>query len=280
MSDLLLLTKFRLSMLVLCTTAAGYYMGMKEGFNGLHFWATLLGTALLAGGASALNQVLEVREDAVMKRTCDRPLPASRRTIIWGQGWGVAMSLVGLILLLWEVNLLTAALGAVALGAYVFIYTPLKKRTEFNTLVGAVPGAIPPVMGWTAVRGQLDWEAGVLFGLLFLWQLPHFLAIAWICREDYRAAGFKMMGAEGNASRLGRQATAYAAALWPVSVLYGIGGGIAAWSLAITFILGAGLVWQAFAFWRRGDLKTAKSLFWGSIVYLPLVLSVWCLGKN
>ncbi len=267
-------------MLVLCTTAAGYYMGIQGAFNAVHFFFTLIGTALLAGGASALNQVLEVHEDAVMSRTRTRPLPTARRSVLWGQGWGVAMALGGLVLLLWEINLLTAALGAAALGSYVFVYTPLKKRTELNTLVGAIPGAIPPVMGWTAVRGQLDWEAGVLFGVLFLWQLPHFLAIAWICREDYRAAGFKMMGAEDNASRLGRQATAYATALWPVSMLYGIGGGIAAWSLAITFILGAGLVWQAFVFWRRGDLKAAKNLFWGSIVYLPLVLLAWCLGKT
>jgi protoheme IX farnesyltransferase len=279
MSDFLLLTKFRLSMLVLLTTATGYYMAIESSWSPSHFLLALLGTALLAGAASALNQVLEVREDGMMRRTQDRPLPAARRSLLWGQGWGVAMGVCGLFVLLWKINLLTAALGAAALGSYVFIYTPLKKSTELNTLIGAIPGAIPPVMGWTAVRGELDWEAGVLGGLLFFWQLPHFLAIAWICREDYQIAGFKMIGSDGDASRVGRQATVYAAALWPVSLLYGLGGVISLWSLAVTFLLGAGLVWKSFTFWRCGDLRSARHLFWGSILYLPLVLGAWCLGK-
>jgi protoheme IX farnesyltransferase len=280
MSDFLMLTKFRLTLLVLCTTAAGYYLAIEGKFDGVHFGLTLMGTALLAGGASALNQVLEVREDTAMSRTRTRPLAAERRSVLWGQGWGVMMALGGMCLLLWWVNPLTAALGAVTLAIYAFIYTPLKKRTELNTLVGAVPGAIPPVMGWTAVREDWDWEAGVLFAVLFLWQLPHFLAIAWLCREDYQAAGFKMIGADGDASRLGRQATGYAAALWPVSLLYGLSGKIGVWSIVVSFVLGAGLVWRALVFWRRGGEKSAKGLFWGSILYLPVLLLVWCLGKT
>jgi protoheme IX farnesyltransferase len=284
MRDLFLLTKFRLTTLVLCTTAAGYYLATDGPMNLPHFYLTLLATALLAGGSCALNQVLEAKEDAQMKRTQDRPLAAARRSLLWGQAWGTAMALSGLLLLLWKTNLITASLGAIALGSYIFIYTPLKKITELNTLLGALPGAIPPLIGWTAARNHLDWEASILFALLFLWQLPHFLAIAWICREDYAAAGFKIIGIKNHQNvsppNLGRHAIAYSIALWPLSLLYARTGGIETWSLIVTFILGAILVWQSFLFWRRNNFQSAKQLFWGSILYLPIVLGAWCLGKT
>ncbi|MCS7063518.1 MAG: heme o synthase [Methylacidiphilales bacterium] len=278
MRDFLLLTKFRLTFLVLLTTAAGYYLGSEGRLDVVNFLWTILGTALLAAGASALNQVWEVEEDALMTRTKERPLPAGRRSPLWGQAWGVVMSCLGLGILAWEVNLLTALLGGVALGVYVFGYTPLKKRTELNTLVGGIPGAIPPVMGWTGAGKDFGWEAGVLFAVLFFWQMPHFLAIAWWCREDYLKAGFKMIGGEGDAKRVGRLAMMYAAALWPVSLLWSLGGKLSMWSTGLTFLLGGWLVWEAAQFWKKAE--GARRLFFASIVYLPLILAVWCLGKR
>ncbi len=186
--DLLELTKPRITTLVVITAAVGYAVGAR-GFDPAAFAALLIGTAMVAGGASALNQHAERELDARMERTRHRPLPAGRITPGEALTFGLALSGSGIVLLS-TINALTPALGAAALASYVLLYTPLKRLTSLCTVVGAVPGAIPPMMGWAAARGTLGSGAWSLFAVLFLWQLPHFLAIGWIYREDYARAGF------------------------------------------------------------------------------------------
>ena len=181
---------------------------------------TLLGTGLISAGASVLNHVLERDTDTLMQRTANRPLPTGRMNPDMALSFGVLLGILGLVDLAVAVNLLTALLGAVALAGYVFVYTPLKRISSLATVIGAVPGAIPPMMGWCAVRNEVDAAAWVLFGILFFWQLPHFLAIAWLCREDYARGGFPMLPVlDPEGFRTGRQAILYGAALVPVSLL-------------------------------------------------------------
>ena len=192
-ADFVELTKPRITFLVLVTAAVGYALGVGNSFHPGVFLSLLVGTALVSGGASALNQWMERDADALMARTASRPLPSGRLSPADALAFGLSISVVGLALLAGAVNGLTALLAAVTLATYVLAYTPLKRVTSLCTLVGAVPGAIPPMMGWAAARGTLSREAWALFAVLFLWQLPHFLSIAWIYREDYARAGFPML---------------------------------------------------------------------------------------
>jgi protoheme IX farnesyltransferase len=186
------LTKPRMNFLVVCTTAVGYAMAPHHGH-----WTTLLhtilGTALTAASASVLNQLVEREYDALMPRTRNRPLPGGRVTPAEALAWGAVLGVAGVAYLLLMVNLLTALLGAFTLASYVWVYTPMKRVTSLNTVIGAVPGAIPPMMGWAAATGALGPEALALFGIMFLWQMPHFLAIAILYQRDYAAGGFKML---------------------------------------------------------------------------------------
>src|SRR5579872_2111605 len=205
------LIKARLTFLVLLTTLVGFYVGFQETLNWVLLLNTMLGTALVASGAAALNQLLEREHDAKMRRTEDRPLPSGRlqpgTVLILGGACGG----IGLIYLAVAVNLLTSLLGAITLGSYLFIYTPLKRVTTLNTIVGAVPGALPPLMGWTAARGEITLDGWSLFAILFFWQLPHFLAIAWIYREQYAGAGYMMLPVVDTEGRqTGRQAVSHA----------------------------------------------------------------------
>jgi protoheme IX farnesyltransferase len=187
------LVKARLTTLVLLTTLVGFYLGWHGPMNyGLMFHA-LLGTALVAGGAAALNQLLEREYDARMRRTASRPLPSGRLQPVSVMLFGGACSVVGLVYLALLVNPLTSVIGAVTLVSYLFIYTPLKRVTWLNTAVGAIPGAMPPLMGWAAARGELGGGGLALFAILALWQMPHFFAIAWIYRDEYARAGFLML---------------------------------------------------------------------------------------
>src|SRR6266702_1801030 len=213
------LFKARLTLLVLLTTMVGFYIGFRGPVNYLLMFSTLLGTALVAGGASALNQLLEREYDAKMLRTQDRPLPSGRLQPFTVLIVGCLSAVIGLVYLAFTVNLTTCALGAFSLLSYLFIYTPLKRITWLNTAVGAVPGALPPLMGWTAARGELTAEGWPLFALLAFWQLPHFLAIAWIYRDEYARAGFKMLpGVDPSGGRTGRQAITHTLGLLPVSL--------------------------------------------------------------
>src|SRR5580692_3275874 len=204
------LVKARLTTLVLLTTAVGFYVGWHGPMNWLLLLNTLAGTGLVAAGASALNQWLERDYDAKMRRTQNRPLPSGRLQPATVALFGGMTSVSGLIYLALAVNLLTSVLGAVTLVSYLFIYTPLKRVTWLNTAIGAVPGALPPLMGWTGARGELSSDGWALFAILAFWQLPHFLAIAWIYREEYARAGFKMLpGIDPQGHRTGRQAVCH-----------------------------------------------------------------------
>ncbi|MEE8368162.1 MAG: heme o synthase, partial [Thermoanaerobaculia bacterium] len=243
--------------------------------------ATLLGTGLVAAAGAALNHLLERDTDALMGRTANRPLPTGRLQPRSALVFGLALALAGLVELWIAVNALTALLGAVALLGYLAIYTPLKRVTSLSTLVGAVPGAIPPMMGWTGASGQLEAGAWVLFGILFLWQLPHFLAIGWLCREDYAQAGFPLLSVKDtDGHRTARQMMSYGAALIPVSLLptvLGLTGTI--------YLLGAialGLVFLGFcvAFSFSYSVRAARQVLLMSVVYLPGVLAFILLDRG
>ena len=278
--DYVALTKPRLNLLVLITTLAGLYLGAPGGVPMPIVFHTLVGTALVAGGAAALNQVWERDTDRLMRRTASRPMAAGRLTVAEGTVFGVLLSATGVIELAWQVNPISAAVAAATLISYVLIYTPLKRVTSLATLVGAVPGALPPVIGWAAATNEISAPAVVLFGIDFFWQMPHFLAIAWMHREDYRKAGIPLLPVlEPDGRRTGQQALLYSAALWPVSLLpmfVGLAG--LPYSIVAT-ALGFLLIWLSSEFARERSSATARRLFLYSILYLPLLLGALCLDR-
>jgi protoheme IX farnesyltransferase len=271
--DYLALAKPRLNLLVLITTWAGLYLASPSGLPIGIVLHTLVGTALVAGGAAALNQAWERQTDALMRRTRVRPLPAGRLTLGQGTWFGILLSIVGLAELAFGVNVISAAVAATTLISYVLVYTPLKRRTSLATLVGGVPGALPPVIGWAAATGDISLEAVVLFGIVFFWQMPHFLAIAWMYREDYARAGIPLLPVvEPDGRRTGRQALIYAAALWPVSLLPAVIGLAGPAYLAAATVLGVIFIWLSGKFANARTTSSARALFVFSIAYLPLLL--------
>jgi protoheme IX farnesyltransferase len=271
-ADFVTLTKPRLNFLVLFTTLGAMYIAAPDGVPlGLLVHA-LAGTALVAGGAAALNQVWEHETDGLMRRTRVRPIPGGRLRASDGTWFGTLLAAAGLIELTWKVNPLAAAVAAATLVSYVFVYTPLKRRTSLSTLVGAVPGALPPVIGWAAATGTISMPAVVLFGIVFLWQMPHFLAIAWLYRDDYEHAGIPLLPVvEPDGRRTGQQALLYAAALWPVSLLPAVMGIAGAPYSVVATVLGSGLIALSARFARERTTQTARRLFLYSITYLPLL---------
>jgi protoheme IX farnesyltransferase len=274
------LLKPRLTALVLMTTLVGFYLGFPGRMDYALMLHTLLGTGLLAGGAAALNQLLEREYDAKMRRTAGRPLPSGRlqpRTVLV---YGTGLCVAGLVYLALAVNPLTGALGAATLAGYLFVYTPLKRVTWLNTAIGAIPGALPPLMGWTAARGEITLEGWSLFAILCFWQLPHFLAIAWIYREDYARAGFVMLPlVDHDGHRTGRQAVSHTLGLLPISLcpyllkLAGEAYLFGALALGLVFLF------YAVQFSRQLTLAAARKLFLVSIIYLPLLLCLLVLDK-
>lgn len=278
-ADFLELTKPRITFLVLVTAAVGYALGLRDGFEASAFVSMLAGTGLLSGGAAALNQYLERDADGRMERTRHRPLPAGRLAPEEALVFGLAISAAGLALLA-VAGWLAAALGLATAASYVLLYTPLKRVTSLCTVVGAVPGALPPMIGWAAARGELGAGAWALFAVLFLWQLPHFLALAWLYREDYARAGFPMLTvADRSGSSTGRQAVLYTAALLPVSLIAGSLASAGTGYLWAASALGLGFTACAAWFaWRR-SAAAARSLFLASILYLPALFAVLVLDR-
>ena len=271
-ADYVALTKPRLNLLVLVTTLAGVYLAAPEGVPLPLLLHTLVGTALVAAGAAALNQVWERDTDRLMRRTSARPLPSGRLRIAEGVFFGTLLSIAGIAELAIAVNPLSAAVAALTFASYVFVYTPMKPRSSLSTLVGAVPGALPPVIGWVAVTGSLTLPALVLFGIQFFWQMPHFLAIAWMHRHDYAMAGIPLLPVmEPNGRRTGQQALLYAAALWPVSLLPAVVGLAGTPYSLVATALGFAFIAQAVLFARHRSMLTARRLFLISIIYLPLL---------
>src|SRR5271170_2956274 len=246
------LVKARLTTLVLLTTLVGFYLGWPGAMNYALMFNTLAATALVAAGASALNQLLEREYDAKMRRTQDRPLPSGRLQPTTVAIFGGVSSVAGLVYLALAVNLLTSVLGAVTLVSYLFIYTPLKRVTWLNTAIGAIPGALPPLMGWTAARGELSGEGWALFAILAFWQLPHFFAIAWMYRDEYAKAGFVMLpNVDPDGSRTAQQSVSNTLALLAVSLcpfVFKMTGTI---YLAGAIILGLGFLFYAIQFSRQ-----------------------------
>ena len=285
------MTKPRIVVFVLLTVAAGFFLGLPAAARHgvataagiplatlpVQLWVlvnTLLGTALVAGGTNALNQIAERDVDALMKRTRNRPLPAGRLDPLAARWFAWSIALLGVTQLLVFVNPATALLAALTLVSYVFAYTPLKRRTSIATLVGAIPGALPIVGGWAAAGAPIDARAAVLFGILFLWQMPHFLALSWMYRADYERAGLRMLSLEDETGALTfRQAAVNAAALLPISLaptallmsgrLY----------FATAVLLSAMLLVLSIAAARAPSPGSARRLFLSSLVYLPVLLA-------
>jgi protoheme IX farnesyltransferase len=280
--DYIALTKPRLNVLVVATSAAGYYLGASSTgtLNVPIRAAAVAGTALVAGGAAALNQVYERDTDALMRRTRTRPLPDGRLTAADARVFGLVLSAAGLTLLGALTNLLATALALATLIVYLTVYTPMKRRSPMATLVGAVPGALPPLIGWVASHGQLSLAGGALFLIVFLWQIPHFMAISWLYRDDYGKAGFPMLPViEPDGRRTGRQAVWYAVALVPASLIPTLAGlsGLAYGGVAI--VLGGALLGLAIRFAATRSERSARWLFLGSIAYLPLIWVVMMADK-
>jgi protoheme IX farnesyltransferase len=277
-ADFVELTKPGIVSLILVTVAAGYYMG-ASGIHGLALFHTLFGAALVASGSNALNQIAERDTDALMLRTRSRPLPAGRLGLGEAQVFAWGLGGMGVAYLTALVGPLVGALAAATLVSYVFLYTPLKRHTTLNTLVGAVPGALPIVGGWVAARGTIEFPALVLFAVLYLWQMPHFLALAWMLREDYARAGIKMLSIGDDGSMTFRQAVGYSAALLPVTLVPSVLG-----AAGIVYFFGAvalalWLLWEAWMAGRSRTNERARRLFLTTVAYLPALLVLMMLDK-
>jgi protoheme IX farnesyltransferase len=280
LADLAELTKPGITLMVVLTAGLGFLLAEREGISFVLLVHTLLGTGLVSAGASALNQVVERETDALMRRTAQRPLPAGRMDPDVALLFGVALGVAGLAELALGVNLLTALLGAVALAGYVFVYTPLKRVSSLATIVGAIPGAIPPMMGWSAVRNEIDLAAWVLFGILFFWQMPHFLAIAWLCRDDYREAGFPMLTvSDPEGLRTSRQVLLYGAVLVPVSLMPSLLGLMGSVYFVGALALGIAYLGFGIGFARSRNTPGARWLMLASILYFPALLLVMLLDR-
>ena len=280
-SDFLDLIKARLTTFVLLTTIAGFYLGWRGPISFVSLFHAAFGVWLIAAGTAALNQLIERDPDALMHRTCDRPLPSGRFSPDLVLIIGFCLVGGGLIYVSTFVNLLTALLGAFTTGIYLFVYTPLKRITTLNTLIGAIPGAIPPVMGWTAATGSLEGRAWILGAILFFWQMPHFFAIAWLHREDYARGGFVMVPLIDEQGKFtGRLCINYSLALLLVSLIPSLCGITTASYFFGAFILSLGMVWFSIVFQKNPSNRKARSLFFTSIIYLPLLLVWLVICKN
>lgn len=281
MADLAQLVKARLTFLVLVTTAVGFYVGWQGPMDFVALLHAVVGTALAAAGAAALNQWWEHKFDAIMVRTRTRPIPSGRMSPREGLIVGTILGVGGVIYLAAAVNLISAFLAAATIGIYLFAYTPLKRISTANTLVGAIPGALPPLIGWAAARNDLALPAWTLFAILFFWQMPHFFAIGWMYREDYARAGFVMLpGRDLEGGRTGRQSIFFTVLLLVASVTpvwFGIASLV---YLPVALSLGGLFLALAFRFQTHRSLPTARHLFFGSIIYLPLLLCALVFTKR
>jgi protoheme IX farnesyltransferase len=274
-ADYWTLIKPEVNFLVLVSTLVGFYLASQGRINPLLLFHTLMGTLLVASGTGTLNQYLERGSDASMRRTARRPLPAGRLSPSHVLGFGLSLSTTGGLELWLGANPLTGVLALLTLGTYLLIYTPLKKKTPLCTLIGAFPGAMPPLIGWAAARNTLTLEAGVLYAMLFLWQFPHLLAIVWMYREDYARAGLRMLpqnDQEGGAAM--RSILGYTVALLPVSLIPAFLGQAGVSYLVGASVLGLGLLYYGVRLAVSRTNALAKRLLLASIVYLPLVFAL------
>ena len=280
-ADLAELVKARLTLLVLLTTAVGFYLGSESMVDYTGLFHVVFGTAAAAAGAAALNQWWERRVDALMRRTRTRPIPAGRMPSSQALALGIALSVFGVAYLAIVCNLLSATLTVITIGIYIFAYTPLKRTSTGNTAVGAIPGAIPPMIGWAAARGNVGAGAWSLFAIIFLWQLPHFFAIAWMYREDYSRAGFRMISSDDRSGeRSASQSVFFSILLLVIAGLPAFLGIANVLYLVSELVLGGFFIAVAMRFLRLRTPGAARSLFIASIVYLPLLLAALVLTKS
>lgn len=281
MADLAQLVKARLTFLVLLTTAVGFYVGWQGPMDFVALLHAVFGTALAAAGAAALNQWWEHKYDAIMARTQTRPIPAGRMTPREGLIVGTILGLGGVVYLAVAVNWISALLAAATIGIYLFAYTPMKRISTANTLVGAIPGALPPLIGWAAARNDLSLPAWTLFAILFVWQLPHFFAIGWMYREDYLRAGYRMISRDDETGlRSSSQSVLFCILLLIVAGTPAYVGLTAMAYLPIALALSGWFVVRAMRFHRERTMQNARALFLASIIYLPLLLAALVLTKS
>jgi protoheme IX farnesyltransferase len=279
-SDFSELVKARLTLLVLLTTAVGYYLGAIGSINLLGLFNAVFGTALAAAGAAALNQWWERRLDALMHRTRTRPIPAGRMSPRDALILGCLLSVGGIVYLSLLCNSISAMLAGATIITYIFAYTPLKRVSTFNTLVGAIPGALPPVVGWAAATGHMEVGAWSLFAILFFWQMPHFFAIAWMYREDYARAGFEMISKDDNSgARSASQSVLFCILLLLISGAPAFLKVVNYSYLAAELVLNALFIFVAMRFLRTQQRTDARRLFFASIIYLPLILGALVVTK-
>jgi protoheme IX farnesyltransferase len=274
------LTKPRITWLILMSTGVGYFFGLNRSvpFDWPLLIHTLVGTGLIASGTAALNQWWERETDALMRRTASRPLPMGLLTAKQALWFGIALALAGATELAWGVNWLASLLGLITLAAYLFVYTPMKQRTHLSTVFGALPGAMPPLMGYAASSGVLNSEAWSLFFILFVWQFPHFLAIAWMYRDDYSRAGIRMLPVvEPDGKSTSRQIILYATTLIPISLLPVVLGMSGRIYLVGALVLG---IWFLYTGIRVAFDRTnarARRVLLASVIYLPLIYGLMVL---
>jgi protoheme IX farnesyltransferase len=271
-ADFVTLTKPRVNLLVLVTTVIGFHLGNRAGADLALLFHTVVGTFLVASGAAAFNQVLERDVDGRMRRTMLRPLPDGRVGAREATMFAAALSMAGVVELWLGANALAALVAVATIASYALVYTPLKRVTSFATVIGAVPGALPPVIGWAAARGELSLEAWVLFAIVFFWQMPHVLAVSWLYREDYARGGIRVLPVEEPDGRsTGQQVINYAAALVPVSLLPTVVGLAGRAYFAGAIVLGIVSLALAVRFARQRTPERARQLFYASLVYLPVL---------
>ncbi len=280
-ADYIALAKPRITVMVLVTVAVGFLLGAKGTIPALTMLLSVLGTGAVAAGASVWNQVIERDRDALMKRTANRPIASGRVSTLEGAVYGTLLTVVGVVTLAYFANVLSASIGAATFLLYVGVYTPLKPMTTLNTAVGAIPGALPPMIGWAAATGRLGLEPFALFLIVFLWQFPHFLAIAWLYREDYARGGHKMLpNVDPDGSMTGRQALWHAVELVPAGLLpwaIGLGG---RWYFVGALALGLFYLNYAARFWWDVNDQSAKRLLRASVLYLPAILLLLLLNPS
>ena len=275
------LTKPRITILILISTALGYYLAESAMINYLNFFYTILGTAILSGGAGTINHCIEKDLDMLMDRTKSRPIPAGLISIKTALSFGLAQSIIGFAILWVLVNQLTEILGLATIVLYLFVDTPLKIISWLNTSIGAIPGAMPALGGWAASANQLSPNAWILFAILFLWQHPHFYAIAIMCKDDYERAGFKMLPViEKENHRTNRQIIWHAFLLIPVSLYFVVTGALGIFYFWGALLLGIVYLISSIPLLKESSIKNAKLLLRTSVAYLPLLLIIILIDLN
>lgn len=275
------LTKPRVIRSVILTSAVGFYLASSGRLDLLLLFHTLVGTTLLSGGAAVLNEFLEREADGRMRRTCSRPLPSGRLSEGEALIAGSILIVVGSVYLALLTTLLAAFLGCVTLAVYLLVYTPLKMKTPICTTIGAIPGAIPPLIGWAAAKGSLDSHALLLFAILFAWQFPHFLAISWLYKEDYKRAGFAMLSSiDPDGRRTGRRILIFTVILFGLSVVPVTSGLTGTVYLVGALVLGSVFLWFGFEAALFRTTTAARHVLMASVVYLPLLLFLMVIDKN